>query len=641
MSIRRGVGVRVWSALGALVFAIGLAASGCGDDGGDEPNPPGEVGGAGGEGGEPGRGSNRPPQKLVILHTNDLHSHLMGHAPEADYTPATTNDDATHGGAARLASAIARARARARSADVEVLLLDAGDFMMGTLFELLATEQASELSLFQTLGYDAITLGNHEFDWTPAGLAAILAAGSQRGVRVPIVSSNMKFSVADRADDGLEALAIAGVIQPKLVKQVGTLKVGFFGLLGANAAQVTPQAAPLTFEPILDASSRMVAELRQTDEVDLVIALSHSGISARGIGEDADLAATIPGIDVIVSGHTHDSLEEPVRVGNTWIVTAGSYGRHLGELELTVMPAVRAGAPPVTEVEDYTLLDIDDSIEGDAEVQATVDAYIDDIDAALESAGLSYRQIVATTPGDLELPAYAEAPLGNLVADAYRTIAAALDPEDPPAIGVDANGQLRAPLIRGETGEVWLADLFRILPTGIGPDEKPGFPLVSFYLNASDIRSGLELGAGKNVVSNDFFLQISGLKVEYDMSKPLFGRVASLALVTENGEEALDLSDTNTCYKVVTTSYVAGLLGVVKALTVGLLAVEAKDSDCETLVDPTTRFIDADPTTRPVEELKQWQALLRFVVNLPDSDGDRLPNIPELYVSPQDRIVER
>jgi 5'-nucleotidase len=577
----------------------------------------------------------------VILHTNDLHSHLMGHAPEGDYTPATTHDDATRGGAARLASAIAGARARARSEDAEVLVLDAGDFMMGTLFELLATEQASELSLFQTLGYDAITLGNHEFDWTPAGLAAILAAGSQRGVGVPIVSSNMSFSVTDTADDALEALASAGVIQPKLVKRVGTLKVGFFGLLGENAALVTPQAAPLTFEPILDASARMVTELRETDGVDLVIALSHSGISGEGVGEDADLAAAVPGIDVIVSGHTHDSLEEPVRVGRTWIVTAGSYGRYLGELELAVTPAARRGAPPETELEDYTLLDIDDSIAGDAEVQETIEAYIDDIDATLAPTGLSYRGVVATTPADLELPAYSEAPLGNLVADAYRTIAAALEPEDPPAIGVDANGQLRAPLIRGETGEVWLADLFRILPTGIGPDQKPGFPLVSFHLNASDIRSGLELGAGKNVVSNDFFLQVSGLKVEYDMTKPLFGRVASLTLVTEDGEEALDLTDTDTCYKVVTTSYVAGLLGVVKALTVGLLEVEAKDADCETRVDPTTRFIDADPTTRGVEEVKQWQALLRFVVTLPDTDGDQLPNIPEVYASPQDRIVER
>jgi len=242
---------------------------------------------------------------------------------------------------------------------------------------------------------------------------------------------------------------------------------------------------------------------------------------------------------------------------------------------------------------------------------------------------------------DLTLPAYAEAPVGNLVADAYRAVTTALDPAEPTVIAVEANGQLRAPLIRGETGEVWLADLFRIVPNGIGPNQEPGFPLVSFYLNASDIRSGLELDAALDTVSNDYFLQISGLKAEYDPLRRLFGRVTSLSLVTEAGEVPLDFEDTTTCYKVVTTNYVAGLLGVVETLTGGLLAVSAKDADCETLVDPTTRYIDADPETDGAQELKHWQALLRYVSELPDSDGDGVPNIPASYAEPQDRIVER
>jgi 5'-nucleotidase len=603
-----------------------VVATGCGDD---ESPAPGTGGGA-------GAGA---AQKLVILHTNDLHSHLQGFGPEQDYTPLDVDDDATEGGAARLAAAIGAARARAAEAETPVLLLDAGDFMMGTLFELLGTQAAPELSLLQALDYDAVTLGNHEFDWTPRGLAGILAAATGAGVKVPILASNTVFSEDDEGDDELSALATAGVIRSKLVKSVGSLKVGFFGLIGADAAQVTPQAAPVTFEAIADAATRMVKELREDDGVDLVIALSHSGINSDGTGEDRELAKAVSGIDIIVSGHTHDSLSEPVHEGDTWIVTAGSYGRYLGELALEVTPAKTAGGAAKVTLDGYDLGAIDDSIAGDAATQGMVDAYIDGIDGALAAGGLSYQALVATTETDLDFPEYQEAPIGNLVADAYKAIGSALEADDPPVIGFDADGQIRAPLQKGETGEVWFSDLFRVVPLGIGPDQQPGFPLVSFYLNASDIASGLELGASDGALPNDYVLQVAGLAVEYDLSKPLFGRVAKVSLVTPAGEEELDPSDTGTCYKVITTNYVAGLLGVVQTFTSGLLKVEAKASDCETLVDPTTRFVDADPMTKGTQELKQWQALLKYVSSFPDTDGDDVPNIPPVYGDVQGRII--
>jgi len=580
------------------------------------------------------------PQKVLLLHTNDIHSHLMGFGPERDYTPATPNDDATRGGVARLASAIGAARATAAADGTPVLLLDAGDFMMGTPFEFLATTASPELAMMHAFGYDATTIGNHELDWTPHGLAGILQAAVTNSATVPILSSNMTFSATDPADDELELLANAGVIQPKLVKMVGGLKVGFFGLIGANAVQVTPQAAPLTFEAIEVAAARMVKELRETDKVDLVVALSHSGIDHTGQGEDAALAGKVPGIDIIVSGHTHDTLAQPARVGNTLIVTAGAYTAFLGELALTVTPSGTPGAPPVSvTVDGYTLLNIDDAIPGDPTTQAAVDQYVAGLDQALAPQGLAYRAVVATTAADLPLPPRGEAPVGNLVTDAYRTITAAVQPTDPPVLAVDADGALRAPIVAGKTGAIWFADLFRVTPLGIGTDQIPGYSLVTFYLNARDIRNGLELGGAPEVVPNDFFLQVSGIKVVYDMTKPLFGRVASLALVKSTGDLPLDLNDTTTCYKVVTTSYVAGLLGAVRSLTQNLLDVTAKDSGCLTPVDPTTRFVDADPTTAGVQQLKPWQALLKYVSALPDANGDGVADVPAAYAVAQGRIV--
>jgi 5'-nucleotidase/UDP-sugar diphosphatase len=612
--------------LALAVTALVVAA--CGDNGGGKPDA--------GDGGPP----PGTPQKVLILHTNDIHSHLMGFAPEIDYTPATPNDDATRGGMARLATAIGAAKAAAAADGTPVLLLDAGDFMMGTLFEFLATQASPELALMHALGYDATTIGNHELDWTPHGLAGILNAAVTNDVTIPILSSNMNFSATDPSDDELAALAGAGVIQPKLVKMVGGLKVGFFGLIGANAVQVTPQAAPLTFDPIAVAAARMVKELRETDKVDLVIALSHSGIDHNGQGEDAVLASQVPGIDIIISGHTHDTLAQPAQVGSTLIVTAGAYTAYLGELALTVTPSGTPGSPPVSvTVDSYTLLSIDDSIAGDATTQAAVDSYIAGIDTALARSGLAYKQVVATTAADLPLPARQEAPVGNLVTDAYLKITQAVQPADPPVIAVDANGALRAPIMAGKTGKIWLADLFRVTPLGIGPDQIPGYSLVTFYLNAQDIRNGLELSAAPEVVPDDFFLQVAGLKVTYDMRKPLFGRVSSLTLETSTAEQPLDLNDTTTCYKIVTTNYVAGLLGAVQSLTDNLLEVTAKDSDCLTPVDPTTRFVDADPTTASVEELKHWQATLKYVSSFPDTDGDGLPDVPAAYASPQGRIV--
>ena len=431
-----------WLPLLAVVAVLAVHAAACSESGGSKPDA--------GDGGPP----PGTPQKVLILHTNDIHSHLMGFAPEIDYTPATPNDDATRGGMARLAAAIGAAKASAAADGTPVLLLDAGDFMMGTPFEFLATTASPELAMMHALGYDATTIGNHELDWTPHGLAGILQAAVTNGVTFPILSSNMKFSAADPADDELEMLANAGVIQPKLVKMVGGLKVGFFGLLGANAVQVTPQAAPLTFDPIDVAAARMVKELRETDKVDLVVALSHSGIDHDGQGEDAVLAAKVPGIDVIVSGHTHDTLAQPAQVGNTLIVTAGAYTAYLGELALTVTPSGTPGRRrPSWRSTATRCVNIDDTIPGDPTTQAAVDHYIAGLDTALAPSGLAYKAVVATTAADLPLPARGEAPVGNLVTDAYRTITAAVQPAEPPVIAVDANGALRAPIIAGKTGD--------------------------------------------------------------------------------------------------------------------------------------------------------------------------------------------
>lgn len=364
-----------------------------------------------------------PPKKLIILHTNDMHDHLMGGLPNADYTPETTEDDDTIGGFARLATLIKNERAAA--GDTPVLLLDGGDFSMGSIFSLLNTTSAPILTLMQMVGYDGIVLGNHEFDWTPKGLAGALTAAATGGFTVPVLLSNIVFDDTDPGDDELKAVADAGGIVKKVVKELpGGLKVGFFGLIGEDAVSVAPNAAPITFADATETAKEMIKELREVDKVDLVICISHSGIDEAGEGEDKKLAAAAPGIDVIISGHTHDATPQVITEGQTLIVQSGRYAVNLGKLELNI-------ADGAVTSEGYALLPVDDTVQGDADVQAAIDGMISALDTMLAPSELAFDKVVAETSFDLSFPSFQETILGNLVTDA--SLGGADHPQPPGA----------------------------------------------------------------------------------------------------------------------------------------------------------------------------------------------------------------
>ena len=632
------------TSLRRLALTMTVFLVGCGSDGGTTPGDaapadagPGTPDGSPGDG--PAAETGPVTQSFIILHTNDLHSHLQGIGPEADYTPATPGDDATTGGLARLAAHIGAARSTAGS--TPVLLLDSGDFMMGTPFHLLGLTAAAELTEMGKLKYDAITLGNHEFDWGPQALAGILGAAAKNGFTVPIVTTNMNFSAMDPGDDALEAMSMgtANVLRRKLIKDVGGIKVGIFGLLGKDASDVSPLKKPITFADIAVSARAMVKELRQTDKVDVVIALSHSGTDAMGMGEDRSLAEDVMvkeagGIDVIVSGHTHVSLPQPVLVGNTIIVQAGAYGAFLGNLQLT---ATRSSSGTTVTMTKYALEAIDDKVAGDAATQTAVEGYVAAVDKLLEPAGLAYKKPICETGADIFNISFAESGLGDLVADAYLSVTRALQPMKPPVIAIDAAGDIRDAIKKGKSGQQWFADIFRVQPLGIGTDMQPGTPLVTFYVNAGDIKSGLELSAAAKLLGKpDYYIQIAGMTVEVDDNAQVFQKVTAVKI----GDMPLNFADKNTCYKLVTNLYVASLLGLVANATGGLLSVTPKQEDCATVItDLPSQIVDANPATPAVEQLKEWQALVTFASKFPDSDGNMIPNIPASYAMSSGRVV--
>jgi 5'-nucleotidase / UDP-sugar diphosphatase len=164
-------------------------------------------------------------QTFTILHTNDMHSAFIGMGPSSDYAPFTLNDDKTQGGYARLASMIETKRA-ARKDQGPVLVLDAGDYSMGTAFGAATRELGGELRLMARMGYDATTFGNHDFDLGPDGLGQSIGVATQDG-RIPtILASNTHFSRQDTTLAELQRLAKEGLIRGYLVIERGGIRFG-------------------------------------------------------------------------------------------------------------------------------------------------------------------------------------------------------------------------------------------------------------------------------------------------------------------------------------------------------------------------------------------------------------------------------
>ena len=162
-------------------------------------------------------------KKITILHTNDLHSHVVGFGPELNYTPLTLNDDRTIGGFARIATIFREEKERNEGT---TLVIDAGDFLMGTLFQALEKETGFQLRLMGSMGYDVTCVGNHEFDFGPEWLAATITSAHNNGKIPSILIGNTEFDRKDNRDDGLEKLLSDNIISRKLIVVKDGIKFG-------------------------------------------------------------------------------------------------------------------------------------------------------------------------------------------------------------------------------------------------------------------------------------------------------------------------------------------------------------------------------------------------------------------------------
>lgn len=168
--------------------------------------------------------SGQEEKKIVILHTNDLHSRLNGFSPEAEYTPWSPGDDETRGGFARIAAIL---RTEKRNNPGITLTVDAGDFLMGTLFHAMELKTGFQLRLMKQMGYDIVCLGNHEFDFGPAKTAGIINSSLAKGEIPSLLLSNAVLSAEESGDDELEKLYDSKVVLRKFILERDGLKIGF------------------------------------------------------------------------------------------------------------------------------------------------------------------------------------------------------------------------------------------------------------------------------------------------------------------------------------------------------------------------------------------------------------------------------
>jgi len=564
-------------------------------------------------------------EQITILFTHDLHDHFLPFRLEQDGAVRRC------GGLARLQSAVKAERRK----DPDLLLVDAGDFSMGTLFQTLYAAEAPGLRLLGQLGYDVVTLGNHEFDFQAEGLAASLTAAKASGDRLPpLVAGNVVFPASGGSgSDALLQLRTAMdaySVKEYIVLERNGCRVGVFGLMGKDAALSAPLAG-VEFADLVESARRITDTLLQTENVDLVICLSHSGTQADTVdSEDEILAKQVPDIDVIISGHTHRKLGQPIRVGRTLICSAGEYGESLGVLTL-------AATDEGWRLADYHLQTVDNRLPDDPALYREIERYQSMVQTNyLDRLGLDFAAVLARAPFGFTPAAqigvrHTEEPLGNLISDAYRfAVRQAEGPDSVPvAVALVPSGTIRGSFV---PGEITVEDAFMVSPLGSGPDGDTGFPLISVYLTGRELKAVCEVDASIAPLMRSAQLYMSGITYTFNPNRLIFNKITDVALLQPDGSR--EPIDDAKLYRVAAGLYSGQMLSVVGAKSFGLLSIVPKTADGTPVRDFTTQIIrnTADGSD---SEVKEWAALAAYLRSFPVVDGT--PQIPAYYSRPQGR----
>ena len=561
---------------------------------------------------------SRTGQEITILFTHDMHSHLL---------PANDEEGHSYGGFARLKTVIDQQRLL----HPDALLVDGGDFAMGSLFQTAFSTDATELRSMGALGYDVTTFGNHEYDYRASGLAEMLNAAVSSGEPVPaIVQANYMPPRKGEPDyDQTDAMVWESFenygVQNYTVIQRGGINFAVFGIMGVDADSCAPMSGMVLEDPT-DAAQDTVDWINaHVPEPRVVVCLSHSGTDPDPEkSEDELLAASVDGIDVIISGHTHSTLEDPLVVNDTYIVSCGEYSKNLGVLTLTM-------EGEELSFSNYELIPVDSSVSEAEAMTVQIEEYKKMVETNYLSrfGNLAYDQVLAVNPFAFDsisdLTKYhRESSLGNLIADSYLWAVKQEEGESyvPVDFALTPNGVIRESFA---TGNITVADVFNVSSLGIGPDGIPGYPLVSAWITGKDLKNVFEVDASVTGLMPAAQLYFSGMTFTFNPNRMLFDRVTDCAQVLEDGT-TLPIED-DRLYRVVTGLYCGQMLGAVNAKSFGLLNITPRDSQGNAI----TNLEDFILHDEDGNEIKEWYALASYL--------QHMGTISEEYSSPQGRKI--
>lgn len=569
-------------------------------------------------------GSDHREVDLLFLH--DTHSHLDSFLTVQD------NERVSLGGFARIKTLINQTKAK----NPDTLVLDAGDFSMGTLVQTIFDTHAPELRMLGELECEVTTLGNHEFDYRSAGLASALNAAIGSGDTVPaMVLSNVDWETMEEEGltqeqqllkDAFEAYGVTDYI----VVTKGDVKIAVLGLFGEDSLACAPTCV-LKFRDASEAATDTVKKIQENEDVDMIVCVSHSGTSPdESKSEDEILAKNVPEIDLIVSGHTHTVLSEPIQHGSTYIVSCGEYGKNLGSLSMHQLENGR------WELDTYELIPITPQTPFDAFTQEKIDSFMEIVDKTyLSLFGLKADQVLAQNdiPFVSNQQLYDEASeynLGNILSDAFTYAVETADDFDghPVDVSIVPAGCVRDTFA---PGNITVEDVFNAYSLGIGVDGIAGYPLISIWLTGVELKTGAEIDASVSDFMQSARLYTSGLNYSFNPHRLILNRITDCYLTVDGNRVELD---DNRLYRVVCDLYSGQMLGAVTDVSYGILSIQPKFEDGT----PIENIEDAIITSNG-QEIKAWAAIAEYMQSFPDTDGDGIPNVPSYYAAAQGRKI--
>ncbi len=559
-------------------------------------------------------------KEIDLLFLHDTHSHLESFVTLQDGQAAVV------GGFPRIKTLIHKAKAD----NPDTLIVDAGDFSMGTLVQTVFANQSAELRMLGDLGCEVTTLGNHEFDYRSHGLASSLLAAAESGDPVPaLVLCNIDWQAMEAEGlteeqqllkDAFEAYGMADYT----VITKGDVKIAVLGIFGEDSLACAPTCV-LKFKDAAKAAAETVAEIKANEDADLILCVSHAGTNTdQQKSEDEILAKKVPEIDLIVSGHTHTALDEPIRRGDTYIVSCGEYGKNLGSLSMRQREDGR------WEMTSYALLPITPEIEADTATQERIDDFMASVDNDyLSRFGYTQDQILAkndvvfATSDDL-YSIHTDHNLGNLLSDAFLYAVSKEDTGDshPVDITIVPSGCVRDTF---PLGDITVADVFNAYSLGVGPDSVPGYPLISIYLTGAELKTGVEIDASLTDIMPSARMYMTGIQFSFNPHRLILNKVTDLYL-TDSAGSRIEIED-DKLYRVVCDLYSGQMLGAVNSVSFGILSVQPKFADGT----PIENIEDAVITTSRGTEIKAWAAIADYINSFEDTDGDGISDVPAYY----------